>query len=90
MIAQEEDGDYSVTYTPDCVGQHEVRIAVNGQSLTGSPWRVHVTPYHYKHSFSFGSVGKGRGQLDWPNSIAIDDTSGNVAVADSDGVHLFS
>ena len=90
MIAREEDGDYSVTYTPDCVGQHEVQIAVNGQSLIGSPWRVHVTPYHYKYSFSFGSLGKGRGQLDWLNSIAIDDTSGNVAVADSNGVHLFS
>lgn len=90
MIAREEDGDYSVTYTPDCVGQHEVQIAVNGQSLIGSPWRVHVTPYHYKYSFPFGSLGKGRGQLDWPNSIAIDDTSGNVAVADSNGVHLFS
>ena len=90
MIAREEDGDYSVTYTPDCVGQHEVQIAVNGQSLIGSPWRVHVTPYHYKYSFSFGSLGKGRGQLDWLNSIAIDDTSGNVPVADSKGVHLFS
>ena len=66
-----------------------MQIAVNGQSLTGSPWHVHVTPYHYKYSFSFGSLGKGRGQLDWPNSIAMDDTSGNVAVADSDGVHLF-
>ena len=90
MIECEEDGDYSVTYTPDCVGQHEVQIAVNGQSLISSPWRVHVTPYHYKYSFSFGSLWKGRGQLDWPNSIAIDDTSGNVAVADSNGVHLFS
>ena len=90
MIAREEDGDYSVTYTPDCVGQHEVQIAVTGQSLIGSPWHVHVTPYHYKYSFSFGSLGKGRGQLDWPNSIAIDDTSENVAVADSNGVHLFS
>ena len=37
MIECEEDGDYSVTYTPDCVGQHEVQIAVNGQSLTSSP-----------------------------------------------------
>ena len=90
MIACEEDGDYSVTYTSDCVGQHDVQIAVSGQSLTGSPWHFHVTPYHYKYSFSFGSRGKGRGQLDWPNSIAIDDTSGNVAVADSNGVLLFS
>ena len=72
MIECEEDGDYSVTYTPDCVGQHEVQIAVNGQSLTSSPWHVHVTPYHYKYSFSFGSLGKGRGQLDWPNSLSSD------------------
>ena len=38
------DGEYIATYTPDCVGQHQVLISVNGEPLTGSPWRVLVTP----------------------------------------------
>ena len=46
-ITHRKDGEYSVTYTPDCVGQHGVMIEVNGQPLTGSPWSLHVSPHHY-------------------------------------------
>ena len=38
------DGKYSVTYTPECVGQYKVGIEINGQPLTGSPWSVQVVP----------------------------------------------
>ena len=89
-IAPVKNGEYSVTYTPDCAGQHEVLIAVNGEPLTGSPWLVHVTPHRYKYSFSLGSCGKGQGQFQEPCSIAIDDVSGKVAVADRKRVQLFS
>ena len=46
MIRCDNDGEYHdiATYTPDCVGQHEVLISVNGEPLTGNPWRVLVTP----------------------------------------------
>ena len=82
------DGEYIATYTPDCVGQHQVLISVNGEPLTGSPWRVLVTPHRYKSLFSFGSHGEGHLG---PSCIAIDDMSGNVAVAGfHNGVQLFS
>ena len=93
FIARGVDGAFHVTYTPVCVGQHEVLIAVNGELLPGNPWRVHVTSHRYKYHFSFGSIGERRGQpvLDWPVCIAIDDNSKNVAVADlMNGVQLFS
>ena len=41
-IEDTKDGKYTVTYTPQCAGQHRVEIQVNGQPLTGSPWVVQV------------------------------------------------
>ena len=90
-ITHRKDGEYSVTYTPDCVGQHDVEIEVNGQPLPGNPWPVHVS-HSYRYLFSFGSQGKSRGQFDYPLNIAIDDRTGNIAVADynNNTVQLFS
>ena len=90
LTAPGKNGKYSLTYTPDCVGKHEVEIAVNGELLSGSPWFVKVAPHHYKPLFSFGSYGKGQGQFKDPCSIAIDEKSGKVAVADRKRVQLFS
>ena len=91
-ITDLKDGEYRVTYTPDCVGTHNVLIEVNGQPLTGSPWSLHVSPHHYRHLFSFGSRGKEKGQFDHPYGIAIDEDTGNIAVADysNDRVQLFN
>ena len=86
------DGEYSVTFTPDCHGHHEVVIEVNGQPLTSSPWSVHVIPHQYQAVASFGSRGKARGKFVKPSGIAISDKTGNIAVADynNDRVQLFS
>ncbi|XP_078374589.1 uncharacterized protein LOC144658124 [Oculina patagonica] len=85
-------GEYSVTYTPDCHGQHEVVIEVNGQPLTSSPWSIHVAPHQYQYAASFGSRGKAQGKFDCPFYIAISDKTGNIAVADAKNhrVQLFS
>ena len=90
LTAPGKNGEYSLTYTPDCDGEHEVEIAVNGESLSGSPWSVKVAPHHYKLLFSFGSYGRGQGQFKQPCSIAIDEKSGKVAVADRERIQLFS
>ena len=92
-ITHRNDGEYRVTYTPDCVGIHDVVIEVNGQLLTGSPWSIHVSPHHlYKPLFSFGSHGIAQGQFVFPFHIAIDENTGNIAVADfnSNNVQLFN
>ena len=90
LTAPGKNGEYSLTYTPDCDGEHEVEIAVNGEPLSGSPWFVKVAPHHYKLLFSFGSYGTGQGQFERPCSIAIDEKSGKVAVADRERIQLFS
>ena len=82
-IKDNKDGKYTVTYTPQCVGQHRVEIQVNGQALTGSPWVVQVTQHQYQFAFQFGSKGKEQGQFDLPCGIAVNDKSRTVAVADS-------
>ena len=89
MIEPNKNGEYSVSYTPDCVGQHEVLIAVNDEPLNGSPWSVYVT-HRYKYSFSIGLHAREQGQFFRPISIAIDNKSGNVAVADENRVQIYS
>ena len=97
-IANDEDGKYSVTYTPECDGHHDVMIELNGQPLTSSPWSVHVKPHQYHAVRSFGSRGKAQGQFSFPFDIAINAKTGTIAVADagnkrvqlfnSDGIYL--
>ena len=81
-IKDTKDGKYTVTYTPQCVGQHRVEIQVNGQPLTGSPWVVQVIPHQYQFAFQFGSEGKEQGQFDKPLGIAVNDKSRALAIAD--------
>ena len=91
-IKDTKDGKYTVTYTPQCVGQHRVEIQVNGQPLTGSPWFVQVIPHQYQFAFQFGSEGKEQGQFDMPWDIAVNDTSRILAVADRNNkrIQMFS
>ena len=82
-IKDTKDGKYTVTYTPQCVGQHRVEIQVNGQPLTGSPWVVKVIPHQYQFAFQFGSGGKEQGQFSKPCGIAVNDKSRILAVANA-------
>jgi len=90
-IKDTKDGNYTVTYTPQCVGQHRVEIQVNGQPLTGSPWVVQVL-HRYQFAFQFGSTGKGQGEFDGPLDIAVSEKTGTIAVADKENkrIQMFS
>ena len=81
-IKDTKDGEYTVTYTPQCVGQHRVEIQVNGQPLTGSPWIVRVMPHQYQFAFQFGSKGEEQGKFDCPVGVAVNDKSRILAIAD--------
>ena len=87
-IKDSKDGKYTVTYTPQCVGQHRVEIQVNGQLLTGSPWFVQVIPHQYQFAFKFGSEGKEQGRFHWPCGIAVNDKRRTLAVADFDNKRI--
>ena len=81
-IKDKTNGWYTVTYTPDCVGIHQVTIKINGVPLIGSPWSVQVVPQRYQFSFEFGSSGKGPGQFDSPADITVSEKTGTIAVTD--------
>ena len=87
-----KDGNYTVTYTPHCAGQHRVEIQLNGQPLTGSPFVVQVREHQYQFACKFGSTGKRPGRFDWLCDIAASDKSGKIAVADywNKRIQLFS
>lgn len=91
-IINNKNGSYIVSYTPDCDGQHEISIAVNGNPLPLNPWRVHVTPHQYEIGSVFGRTGKATGEFDGPCDIAINEQTGDIAVADAKNnrVQLFS
>ena len=89
-IKDKKDGNYTVAYTPECVGQYKVAIEINGQPLTGSPWSVQVVPHQYKFLFKFGSSDNGPGQLNYPFEIAVSDQTGTIAVTDNEGIQWFS
>ena len=77
-----QNGNYSVCYVPKSIGLHDIIVEVSGKPLTGSPWRVQVTAHHYKAFHSFRSREKGPVEFEGPESIAVSEKTGNIAIAD--------
>ena len=86
-----KNGSYVVRYTPKSIGLRDISVEVNGQPLTGSPWRVQATGHQYKAIYSIGSRGTGPGQFNGPVSIAVNKRTGKIAIADfgNNRVQLF-
>ena len=91
-VKNSKDGKYTVTYTPQCVGQLYVSIQVNGQPLTDSPCFVQIHEHQYQFAFKFGCEGKGQEEFVHIRDIAVSDKTGTIAVADTlnHRVQLFS
>ncbi|XP_022780097.1 tripartite motif-containing protein 2-like [Stylophora pistillata] len=90
-IDDEENGRYTVFYTPDRIGTYEVVIEVNGQPLDNSPWSAQPLDYspwsvkvihEYHFQFKVGSSGNRPGQFNGPYDIAISEETGTIAVSD--------
>ena len=90
-VVSERSGKYSVTFIPNCHGDHQVVIVVNDQPLPGSPWSVQVGPHRYWCNFYFGSRGIGDPKFKDICDVAVDRKTGNFAVADRNNkrVRLF-
>ena len=88
-VRDHTNGEYTMYFTPDCHGKHEVIIDVNGEQLF---WSIHAQAHQYRQVGSFGSRGKGRAQFKDPWHIAINDKTGKIAVVDrkNERVQLFS
>ena len=77
-----KNGTYVVRYEPKSIGLRDISVEVNGQPLTGSPWRVQATGHQYKAIHSFGSHETGPGQFKGPVSIAVNKRNGKITIAD--------
>ena len=77
-----KNGNHVVRYKPKSFGLRDICVEVNGQPLTGSPWRVQATGHQYKAIHSFGSHGTEPGQFKGPVSIAVNKRTGKIAIAD--------
>ena len=86
-----KNGSYVVRYKPQSVGLRDISVEVNGQPLSGSPWRVQATGHQYKAIHSFRSHVTGPEQFGGPGSIAVNERTGKIAIAEyrNRRVHLF-
>nr|XP_058971147.1 E3 ubiquitin-protein ligase TRIM71-like [Pocillopora verrucosa] len=73
-----KNGSYVVRYKPKSGGLRDISVEVNGQPLSGSPWRVQATGHQYKAIHSF----RGPKQLIGPGSIAVNERTGKIALAE--------
>ena len=91
-LKDSKDGKYTVTYTPQCIGRHSVKIEVNEEPLTGSPFLVQIHKETYELAFKFGSTGNRAKEFAWISDIAVSDRTGTIAVADfgRSSIQLFS
>ena len=77
-----KNGTYVVRYKPKSVGLRDISVEVNGQPLTGSPWRVQAIGHQYKAIHSFRSDVTGPEQFGEPDSIAVNERTGKIAIAE--------
>ncbi|XP_044170499.1 E3 ubiquitin-protein ligase TRIM71-like [Acropora millepora] len=91
-LKDSRDGKYTVTYTPQCAGQHRLEVQVNKQLLTVSPFVVQVRDHQYQFGLKFGSAGNREGEFHLICDIAVCDKTGTIAVADHGNkrIQLFS
>ncbi|KAL9952219.1 hypothetical protein ACROYT_G039440 [Oculina patagonica] len=89
LIEDNGDGEYSVTYTPDCHGHHDVVIEVNGQPLTrniavadADNQRVQLFSPDGVYLTEFGQKGPAAKKLIYPTSVAFN-RSGEVTIVDN-------
>ena len=85
-----KNGSCVVRYKPKSVGSRDISVEVNGQPLTGSPWRVQATGHQGKAIHSFG-MKPGPGKFERPGSIAVNKRTGKIAIQDfaNNRVQLF-
>ena len=77
-----KNGNYIVRYKPKSVGLRDISVVVNGQPLTGSPWRVEATNHRYKVIHSFRLHGTEPVEFKGQVSIAVNKRNEKIAIAD--------
>ena len=72
-------GDYEVTYTPQCTGDHELSAFVNGHNINGSPFKIFVDNLPDTQHCTASGPGLDPVKKDKSNSVSF-----KIKLADSD------
>ena len=67
-----EDGTYSVFFTPEAPGQHGISVTIFGRSIRESPLMVEVMDEH-NPDIVYGSKGSGKDQFLQPVGVCVDE-----------------
>ncbi|CAL4091717.1 unnamed protein product, partial [Meganyctiphanes norvegica] len=71
QVIDNEDGTYSVFFTPEQGGNHNIAVQIFGRSIKESPLQVEVIDEH-NPDIVYGSRGSGKDQFLQPVGICID------------------
>eukprot|EP00794_Sanderia_malayensis_P018920 gene18920-20824_t len=85
-VFDRQNGNYTVTYRPQCEGEHLIYVSIRGQPIMDSPFRVNVRQGRNYTGvgqcfLQFGSEGENESQLCRPWGVCTD-RDGNIIVAD--------
>ena len=72
QVEDNDNGTYSVFFTPEQGGNHSVSVKIFGRSIKESPLQVEVIDEH-NPDIVYGSRGSGKDQFMQPVGICIDD-----------------
>ena len=72
-------GDYEVTYTPQCTGDHELRVFVNDQGINESPFKIFVDNFPDTRHCTASGPGLVSVKKDKTNSLSF-----QINLADTD------
>ncbi|XP_076030770.1 tripartite motif-containing protein 2-like isoform X2 [Oratosquilla oratoria] len=81
QVIDNEDGSYSVFFTPSSAGNHKVSVSIFGRAIKDSPLVVEVLDEH-NPDIVYGSKGSGKDQFLQPVGLCIDENE-FVYVADT-------
>ena len=83
QIDDNKDGSYKISYFPKETGTCQASVKVNGQHVSGSPFKTEFKPRLFKPVLSFGKEGSAPGMFRGPRGIAVNDKD-EIAVTDED------
>ena len=83
QLQDNKDGTYRISYFVQEAGIWDASVKVNGESVCGSPFIIHVRPRQFKPTLSFGQRGSSVEMFSGAWGVAVDERSDIIAVTEN-------
>ena len=87
-VVDNRNGTYIATFTPQRIGEHELRITIDGKQIKGSPFSMYVR--QERNYISLSSVQRTFSLSANPYDIAVEDNEVYVAVSEYQCIEVFN